>query len=94
MFAMIDCVHHRTPLTEIATGFSNFQTECWGPEYTDHEEMVAFFDMVVAAQMNYPTYDYLSKADIMPSNTTKYSLSALEGALTNATGARPYVSPA
>jgi len=74
-----------------ATCFSNFQTECWGPEYTEHEEIVAFFDMAVAADRRYPTYDFLAKAGITPSNTTKYSLSDMQAALTNATGALPYL---
>lgn len=55
---------------------------------------MAFFDMVISAHINYPTYDFLAKAGFTPSNSTRYSLTALEGALTNATGARPYVSSA
>lgn len=75
-----------------ATCYSNFQTQCWGPEYQEHEDIVDFFDMVVSAQMNFPTYDWLAKEGIKPSNSTKYSLSALESALTKASGAKPYVS--
>lgn len=40
---------------------------------------------------NLPTYGWLSAANIRPSNSTKYSLSEMQGALTTGFGALPYI---
>lgn len=39
-----------------------------------------------------PTFDWFAAADIVPSNTTGYTLSAMHDALTNNFGVVPYVS--
>ncbi|KZV78703.1 ribonuclease T2 [Exidia glandulosa HHB12029] len=56
----------------------------------DHE-VVNFFDTVVRAYKQYPTYRFLAAKGIVPSNTTPYTLSAVLGALEPATGATPHV---
>lgn len=43
------------------------------------------------AEIQYPTYQWLANASIVPSNTTGYSLAQIEGTLTKASGAVPYV---
>jgi ribonuclease T2 len=48
----------------------------------------------VQAEIQYPTYQWLANASIVPSNSTGYNLSTIEGALTKASGAVPYVSRA
>lgn len=73
-------------------GFSNFQTQCYGPDYQQYEDIPDFFEAAVGANLKYPTWDYLAAAGITPSNTTKYTLGQIEAALYNATGAMPYVS--
>ena len=40
---------------------------------------------------NLPTYGWLSAGSIRPSNSTKYSLTDLQGALTKGFGALPYI---
>jgi len=74
-----------------ATCFSNFQTQCYGPDYQQYEDIPDFFEAAVGANLKYPTWDYLAAAGITPSNTTKYTLGQIEAALYNATGAMPYL---
>lgn len=75
-----------------ATCFSSFDTECYGPQYRVHEEVVAFFETVVSYYQNLPTWGWLRAQDIKPSNSTGYSLSKIQGALTEGFGKKPYVS--
>lgn len=53
--------------------------------------MVDFFETAVGFYTTLPTYEWLATADIVPSNTTKYSLSDLQTALTTGFGALPYI---
>ena len=78
-------------MTCFFTGFSQYQTECYGEEYVEHEEIPDFFENAIGAYKKYPTYEWLSAAGIVPSNTTTYSLSAIQDALTKASGAIPYI---
>lgn len=48
-------------------------------------------ESTVRANIQYPTFKWLAAANIAPSNTTNYALAAIEKALTNASGALPYV---
>ncbi|KZV89402.1 ribonuclease T2 [Exidia glandulosa HHB12029] len=73
-----------------ATCFTTFDTKCY-PKYKQHEEVVNFFDTVIQAYKQYPTYKFLAAKGIVPSNTTTYTLSAVLGALEAATGATPHV---
>lgn len=41
--------------------------------------------------LQYPTYQWLADANITPSNSTTYTLSAIQGALKQASGATPYL---
>ncbi|RDL36469.1 uncharacterized protein BP5553_05821 [Venustampulla echinocandica] len=75
-----------------ATCFSTFDLPCYGPAYKEHEEVVDFFSTAVSYYQNLPTWGWLSAADIRPSNTTSYSLSDLQAALTKGFGATPYIS--
>jgi ribonuclease T2 len=45
----------------------------------------------VRAEIQYPTYQWLANASIVPSNSTGYKLAQIQDALTNASGAIPYV---
>jgi ribonuclease T2 len=74
-----------------ATCFSSFDVECYGPQYRQHEEVVDFFETVVAYYQTVPTWGWLRAKDIKPSNSTGYSLSALQGALKEGFGALPYI---
>jgi ribonuclease T2 len=47
-----------------------------------------FFD----ALFQYPTYKWLQKAGIVPSNTTTYAKTAIVDALTKASGAIPHIA--
>lgn len=71
-----------------ATCYSTFQT---ASRYTEHEEVVDFFDTVVASYKRVPTYDWLARKDIYPSNSTTYTYADLEDALNEAYGAIPYI---
>ncbi|PVH72320.1 ribonuclease T2 [Cadophora sp. DSE1049] len=74
-----------------ATCFSTFEIPCYGPMYQNHSEVVDFFETAISYYQNLPTYGWLSAADIRPSNSTKYSLSELQGALVDGFGALPYI---
>ncbi|RDW95093.1 hypothetical protein BP5796_00856 [Coleophoma crateriformis] len=74
-----------------ATCFSSFDLPCYGPEYRKHEDVVDFFTTALSYYQGLPTYNWLSFASITPSNTTSYSLSAIQSALTNKFGALPYI---
>ncbi|KDQ63313.1 hypothetical protein JAAARDRAFT_694743 [Jaapia argillacea MUCL 33604] len=74
-----------------ATCTSTFDVACYQPGYQEHEEVVNFFESVVRAFQNFPTYTLLATAGITPSNTTTYSLAQLQNALKAQTAAIPYL---
>ncbi|QIX01458.1 hypothetical protein AMS68_006975 [Peltaster fructicola] len=74
-----------------ATCYSTFQTECYGPGYRQHEDVIDFFETVVQYYEEFPTYDFLADHDIVPSNTTTYSLASFESALKEEYGEVPYL---
>lgn len=74
-----------------ATCFSSFDLPCCGPSYTNHSDVVDFFQTAVQYYANLPTYGWLSAAGIRPSNATRVSLTDLQSALTKGFGALPYI---
>ncbi|CZS99491.1 related to ribonucleases [Rhynchosporium graminicola] len=74
-----------------ATCFSSFELPCYGPQYQEHSEVVDYFETAVSYYQNLPTYGWLSAASIRPSNSTKYTLGDMQGALTKGFGALPYI---
>lgn len=73
---------------------NNGTSDCYGPSYANATEqsVVEYYEATVAAEIQYPTYQWLANATIVPSNSTAYNLSVIEKALTKASGAVPYVS--
>ncbi len=53
--------------------------------------MVEYFETTILFDRKLPTYKWLSEKGIQPSNSTCYSLSDLQAALTEAYGATPYI---
>ncbi|KAK1057814.1 hypothetical protein LTR74_013886 [Friedmanniomyces endolithicus] len=74
-----------------ATCYSTFDIPCYGPEYRQHEDVVDFFQTVVKYFMRFPTWGWLGAHGIYPSNTTTYTLGAMEAALMHEYGAVPYL---
>lgn len=74
-----------------ATCYSTFNVPCYGPQYVQHQEVIEFFDTAINYYKRYPTWGWLAQAGIRPSNTTQTSLSAIRHALTQASGALPYI---
>lgn len=74
-----------------ATCYSTFDVPCYGPEYRQHEDVVDFFQTVVKYFMRFPTWGWLGAHGIYPSNTTTYTLGAMEAALMHEYGAVPYL---
>ncbi|THV07622.1 ribonuclease T2 [Dendrothele bispora CBS 962.96] len=74
-----------------ATCTSTFDVSCYGPSYKEHEDVVNFFDAVIRAFKQYPTFDMLAAVGIVPSNTTGYSLAQIQQALVSQTGALPFL---
>ncbi|KAK5694852.1 hypothetical protein LTR97_009443 [Elasticomyces elasticus] len=74
-----------------ATCFSTFDVPCYGPEYREHEDVVDFFETVIKYFMRLPTWGWLGASGIYPSNSTTYSLSDMESALSQQYGAVPYL---
>lgn len=85
---------HATCFTTYDTG-ANGSPDCYGLEYANSTEasIIDFIESVVQAQLQYPTYKWLSAAGIVPSNTTTYTLQNISSVLTKASGAIPYVRP-
>lgn len=61
------------------------------PHDQNHSEVIDFFETAVSYYQNLPTYGWLSAANIRPSNTTSFSLSDMQDALTKGFGALPYI---
>ncbi|EME43417.1 hypothetical protein DOTSEDRAFT_153940 [Dothistroma septosporum NZE10] len=74
-----------------ATCYSTFDVPCYGPEYIQHEDVVDFFETAISYYLKFPTYQWLSKHGILPSNSTGYSKRAIVDALTQESGAVPYL---
>ncbi|KAL3423152.1 Ribonuclease Le2 [Phlyctema vagabunda] len=74
-----------------ATCFSSFDLPCYGPQYQKHEEVVDFFETTIKYHEPLPTYDWLAAQGVTPSNTTTYSLSQFQSALSQGFGALPYL---
>lgn len=75
-----------------ATCYSTFDVACYGPQYVEHEDVVDFFQTAIAYYRTVPTHKWLAAAGIVPSNTTTYTLSDIQTALTDAFGAVPYLA--
>ncbi|KAI1348259.1 ribonuclease T2 family protein [Xylaria sp. FL0043] len=74
-----------------ATCFSTFDTECYGPAYARHEEVIDFYETVVAYYRQLPTWRWLAEAGIRPSNATAYAVADIEAALAEKFGKLPHV---
>lgn len=74
-----------------ATCFSTFDIPCYGPKYSEHEEVIDYFETVILYNSRLPTFTWLAAHDITPSNTTTYSVADIEAALAAEYGATPYV---
>lgn len=74
-----------------ATCYSTFDVPCYGPKYVDHQEVIEFYETAIMYYKRNPTYDWLAKHGITPSNSTTYTLSDIQNALTTEYGAVPYI---
>ena len=74
-----------------ATCFPTFDLPCYGPKYVEHEDVIDFFQTAILFYERLPTWTWLEAAGITPSNTTTYSLSDVQAALTKPFGAVPYI---
>ncbi|KAJ6621084.1 ribonuclease T2 [Mycena sp. CBHHK59/15] len=74
-----------------ATCTSTFDVACYGPSYKEHQDVINFFDAVIRAFHQYPTFDLLASRGILPSNKTSYSLGQIQDALKSQTAALPYL---
>ena len=64
---------------------------CYGPLAANHTDILDFFSTAILYYRRFPTWGWLNAAGIAPSNSTGYSTSALQTALTKASGAVPYL---
>lgn len=77
-----------------ATCFSTFDIPCYGPPSSSpqlHSDVVDFFETTIGYYKKFPTWDFLARHQILPSNQTGYSKEEIEDALAEETGAVPYV---
>jgi ribonuclease T2 len=74
-----------------ATCYSTFDVPCYGPSYVKHEEVAEFYETAIKYYLRLPTWDWLSAAGFTPSNTSTYTLSDLQAALTKGYGVLPYL---
>lgn len=76
-----------------ATCFSTFDTACYsGATEQDRadESQIDFYSATIRAQKQFPNFDILASAGILPSNSTTTTLQALESAFLSQIGAKPY----
>ncbi|TFK77339.1 ribonuclease T2 [Pluteus cervinus] len=73
------------------TCMSTFDLACFGSPYRKHEEIMNYYDSVIRAFHQYPTFDMLAAFGIVPSNKTAYNLADIQSALKTQTGATPYL---
>ncbi|KAJ9122070.1 hypothetical protein QFC24_004297 [Naganishia onofrii] len=81
---------HATCFSSFDTGF-NGTNNCYGVAYQEGEDIVDFYETVALHYLKYPTFDWLSAAKIVPSNTTTYKLKQFQDALTTPSGGLPYI---
>lgn len=62
-----------------------------GPKAAPHADLFNFFETAISFYRTLPTWGWLSAADIRPSNTTSYTLSDIQDALTHGFGVIPFV---
>lgn len=74
-----------------ATCFSTFDVPCYGPQYREHEDVIDYFETSVRYFKKQPTWEWLSRWDITPSNSTTYSFDEIRHALSEEYGAVPYI---
>ncbi|KAL8276342.1 hypothetical protein RQP46_011267 [Phenoliferia psychrophenolica] len=72
-----------------ATCTSTFDVACYA-DYAQGMEVVDYFQASIRAFKNYPSFSILAAAGVVPSNTTTYTLAALQSAFVSQTGAVPY----
>lgn len=73
------------------TCYSTFDLPCYGPKYVEHEDVIQFFETAIMYYKRLPTFDWLAESGIVPSNSTTYTLSHIQNALTWKYGAVPYL---
>jgi ribonuclease T2 len=71
--------------------FSTFNVPCYGPQYREHEEVVDFFETAIKYYQRFPTYKWLKAKDIVPSNSTTYSYTAIRDVLAKKHGGVPFL---
>jgi ribonuclease T2 len=74
-----------------ATCFSTFNKPCYGPMYRQHEDVVDFFDSAIMYYKRVPSFEWLQKDGIVPSNTTRYSYADISNTLTDNFGSIPFI---
>lgn len=74
------------------TCYSTFDVPCYGPRYVEHEDVVDFFETAVAFYRGLPSWEWLARAGVTPSNSTGYTFSDVQAALARGHGAVPYVA--
>lgn len=62
-----------------------------GPKAAKHADLFEYFETTIAYYRSLPTWKWLSKACITPSNSTSYTLSNLQTALKKGYGEIPYI---
>ncbi|KJX99514.1 ribonuclease t2 like protein [Zymoseptoria brevis] len=73
------------------TCYSTFDLPCYGANYVEHEEFIDYVETAIRYQRQLPTWQWLAGHGILPSNSTGYTKSDLENALTEEYGAVPYL---
>jgi ribonuclease T2 len=88
-----------------ATCTSTFDLDCYAPLYEDSTaaaananngtgeglDVIDYFETSMNYFTLHPTYEWLSRAGITPSNTTTYSLTQIQAAIRNATGTNAFL---
>jgi len=73
------------------TCYSTFDVPCYGVDYTNHSELPDFYSTAILYYSRLPTWGWLNAAGIKPSNSTNYTLTDIQAALTKGYGQLPYL---
>ncbi|GMG56383.1 unnamed protein product [Ambrosiozyma monospora] len=73
------------------TCLSTIKEQCYTSDYTDHQNAVDYFKKAVELYETLPTYQWLSDAGIVPSNSDTYTSQQIQDALSQNFGEDVYI---
>lgn len=73
------------------TCYSTLKPSCYGPTAKKNQHVFDFFNVTMTLYKEYPTYEWLKEAGIVPSETDTYAKDEILSVLREKSGAEPYI---